>query len=109
MALFSVDVYHHIVDPVPGGFLAELVERLDKIMETQAELAVGLVELKALNERDRAEVLAKLAAMQAAIDAAAAVDPGVLAAFNDLKASMQARDADVEPEAPEEPPEAPAP
>jgi len=100
MALFSVDVFHHIVDPVPGGFLAKLLERLDAIMETNAELAVGLAELKALNERDRAEVLDKLAAMQAAIDKAQNVDPGVLAAFLDLKASMQARDADVEPAAP---------
>jgi hypothetical protein len=104
MAFFAVDVFHYVTPTVPGGFQAKLLERLDAIMETQAELAVGLVELKALNERDRAEVLAKLAAMQAAIDAAATVDPGVLAAFLDLKASMQARDADVEPEAPPEPP-----
>jgi hypothetical protein len=100
MAWFSVEVFHRIVDAVPGGSLAKVLERLDRIMETNAELAVGLVELKALNERDRAEVLAKLAAMQAAIDAAATVDPGVLAAFLDLKVSMQARDADVEPPAP---------
>jgi hypothetical protein len=104
MAWFSVDVFHRIVDAVPSGFLAKVLERLESIMETQAELAVGLVELKALNERDRAEVLAKLAAMQAAIDAAGKnLDAGVVTAFLDLKASMQARDADVEPEAP--PPE----
>jgi hypothetical protein len=104
MAFFAVDVFHHVVDPVPGGFQAQLLERLDAIMETNAELAVGLAELKALNERDRAEVLAKLAAMQEAVDKAQNVDSGVLAAFLDLKASMQARDADVEPEAPPEPP-----
>jgi phosphopantetheinyl transferase (holo-ACP synthase) len=98
--LFSVDVLHHVVDPVPGGFLAKLIERLDTLVETNAELAVGLAELKDLNERDRAEVLAKLAALQEAVDKAQNVDPGVLAAFLDLKTSMQARDADVEPEAP---------
>ncbi len=104
MAFFAIDVFHYVTPTVPGGFQAKLLERLDAIMETNAELKAGLEDLKALNERDRAEVLAKLAALQEAVDKAQNVDPGVLAAFLDLKASMQARDADVEPEAPPEPP-----
>jgi hypothetical protein len=100
MAWFSVDVFHRIVDAVPGGSLAKVLERLDSIMETNAELKAGLEALTATSERDRAEVLAKIAELQAAIDAADTVDPGVLAAFVGLKAVIDARDADVEPPAP---------
>lgn len=101
---FRVDVYHHI--PQPPEIPALITERLDTIMQTQAELAVALIALKDTNERDRAETLAKLAALQDAIDSCAAtVDPAVLAAFNDLKASVDARDADVVPDPVEPEPE----
>jgi len=98
MAWFSVDVFHRIVDAVPGGSLAKVLERLDSIMETNAELKEGLEALTATTERDRAEVLAKLAEMQAAIDAAGKnLDAGVVTAFFNLKAAIDARDADVAP------------
>ena len=61
-------------------------------MTTQAELAQQITDLTAQNERARAEVLAKIADMQAAIDAAGAVDPAVLEAFDALRASVQADD-----------------
>ena len=66
--------------------------QLRTIMTTQAELAQQITDLTAQNERARAEVLAKIADMQAAIDAAGAVDPAVLEAFDALKASVQADD-----------------
>ena len=100
MSLFSVDVFHYVSPTVPAGSLAKVLERLDSIMETNAELKAGLEALTATTERDRAEVLAKLAVMQAAIDKAATVDPGVLEAFLGLKGAIDARDADVEPPAP---------
>lgn len=100
MALFAVDVFHYVPPTVPGGFQAKVLERLDSIMETNAELKAGLEALTATTERDRAEVLAKLAEMQAAIDAADTVDAGVLAAFLGLKGAIDARDADVEPPVP---------
>ena len=98
MALITVQVdhYHHI--PQPPEIPASIQERLDKIMTTQAELALQIAALTEQNEKARAEVLAKLADMQAAIDAAANVDPTVLEAFDALKASVQADD-DVVPDA----------
>ena len=90
MALFAVDVFHHL--PTPPELPAYLVERLDSIMTTQAELAVQITELTAQNDKARAEVLARFADLQAAIDAAAEVDPAVLEAFAALKASVQADD-----------------
>lgn len=92
MALISVrvDVYHHI--PQPPEIPAAITERLDNIMTTQTELALQIAELTAQNEKARAEVLAKIADMQAALDAAGNVDAAVLAAFDALKASVQADD-----------------
>ena len=107
MALFSVDVFHHL--PTPPELPAYLTERLDRIMETQAELAVALTELTAQNDKARAEVLAKIADLQSALDAATTVDPAVLEAFDALKASVQTDD-DIVPDAePEEPPVEPQP
>lgn len=102
MALFSVDVFHHL--PAPPELPAYLTERLDRIMTTQAELAVQITELTAQNDKARAEVLAKIADLQAAIDAAGAVNPAVLAAFDALKASVQLDD-DIVPDVPAEEPQ----
>lgn len=92
MAILSIQVdhYHHI--PQPPEIPASIQERLDRIMTTQAELALQIAALTEQNERARAEVLAKIADMQAAIDAAANVDPAVLEAFDELKVSVQADD-----------------
>jgi len=75
-----------------------IAHQLRIIMTTQAELAQQIAALTEQNERARAEVLAKIADMQAAIDAAGAVDPAVLAAFDALRASVQADD-DIVPDA----------
>jgi hypothetical protein len=88
MALITIQVdhYHHI--PQPPEIPASIQERLDYIMTTHAELAQQIADLTAQNEKARAEVLAKIADMQAALDAAGAVDPAVLAAFDALRASV---------------------
>jgi hypothetical protein len=90
-----LDIYHHI------GFdqATTILERLDTVMTTQAELALQITELAAQNDKARAEVLAKIADLQAALDAAANVDPAVLDAFTALKASVQTDD-DIVPDAP---------
>lgn len=95
MFSFRLDVYHHF--PQPPEFPA-IIERLDIIMTTQAELATQIEELTAQNEKARAEVLAKIAELQAALDAAGTVDQAVLDAFGALKASVQADD-DIVPDA----------
>lgn len=95
--MFRLDVFHHF--PQPPEIPALIAERLDLIMTTQAEFAVQIAALTEQNEKARAEVLAKIADLQAALDAAAAVDPAVLSAFDALKASVQADD-DIVPDAP---------
>ena len=61
-------------------------------MATQAQLAQDIAALTAQNDKARVEVLAKIAALQDALDNATAVSPEVLAAFADLKASVQTDD-----------------
>lgn len=92
MALISVrvDHYHHV--PQPPEIPASIEERLDRIMTSQADFAIQIDALTAQNEKARAEVLAKIADMQAAIDAAGSVDPAVLEAFAALKISVQTDD-----------------
>lgn len=97
MIAFRIDVHHHI-HSIPSGTLETILERLDRIVTTQTELAQQITDLTAQNEKARAEVLAKIADMQAALDAAGSVDPTVLEAFAALKASVQADD-DIVPDA----------
>lgn len=94
--MFRLDVFHHF--PQPPELPAHIAERLDRIMTTQAEFALQISALTEQNEKARAEVLAKIADLQTALDAASAVDPAVLAAFDALKASVQADD-DIVPDA----------
>lgn len=65
----------------------------------QAELTQALVDLKAQNEKARAEIVAKIAALEAAVAAGGTVSPEVEAALADLKASVQADD-DLNPDVP---------
>ena len=97
MIAFRIDVHHHI-HSIPSGTLETILERLDRIVTTQTELSQQITDLTAQNEKARAEVLAKIADMQAALDAAGSVDPTVLEAFAALKASVQADD-DIVPDA----------
>jgi hypothetical protein len=82
----------HIYLGDTGPHTADITQRLENIMTTQAEFALQIAALTEQNEKARAEVLAKIADLQAAIDAAAEVDPAVLAAFDALKVSVQADD-----------------
>lgn len=68
-------------------------------MATQAEIAQQLRDMKTQNEKARTENLAKLDALQAAIDNAGQSTPEVDEALADLKASIQADD-DENPDAP---------
>lgn len=58
----------------------------------QAELAQALVDLKAQNEKARAEIVAKITTLEEAVAAAGTVTPEVEAALADLKTSVQADD-----------------
>lgn len=70
-------------------------------MTTQTELAQGLEALQAQTDKARAEVLGKIADLEAALGNADSVSPEVQAAFDALKGSVQAVD-DIVPDAPAE-------
>ncbi len=59
---------------------------------TQAELAQQLTDVTAQNEKARAEILQKIADLEAAIVAAGNVTPEVEAALSALKTSVQTDD-----------------
>ena len=62
-------------------------------MTTQAELAQQITELTAQNDKARAEVLDKIAALEDAIaNSNTDVDPAVMEAFGALKSSVQMDD-----------------
>lgn len=61
-------------------------------MATQAQLAQELRDIKAQNEKARAEQLAAMKKLQDALDAAGGTTPEVDEALAELKASIQADD-----------------
>jgi septation ring formation regulator EzrA len=72
--------------------LDNIVNHLKEIIMDQTQLAAELVALKTQNDKARAEVLAKLATLEAAIAAAGNTTAEVDAALADLKASVQTDD-----------------
>ncbi len=99
MALISVrvDHYHHI--PQPPEIPASIEERLDQLMTTQTQLAEQLAALAAQADKARAEVVARIAALEEALANSGEVSPEVMAAFDALKVAVQATD-DIVPDAP---------
>lgn len=77
-----------------------LIYQNHKIMGTQAQHAQELRDLKAQNDKARAEVLAKITSLEEALANAGNTTPEVDAALADLKASVQTDD-DIVPDAPE--------
>lgn len=73
-------------------------------MATQAELAQQLSEITAQNEKAKAEIVGKIADLEAAIANGGNTTPEVDAALASLKASVQSTD-DIVPDPPvQEPP-----
>jgi hypothetical protein len=65
---------------------------LEVILMNQVELARQLEELTVQNEKARAEIVARIAELEAALENAGTVSPEVTAALDALKASVQADD-----------------
>lgn len=78
-----------------------LILKLNTIMANQAQLAQELRDLKAQTEKAKAEIIAKVAALEAAIGDAGNTTAEVDEALADLKASVQGVD-DLNPDAPPE-------
>jgi hypothetical protein len=72
--------------------LKAINERLKFIMVTQTQLAAQLTALATQAEKAKAEVTAKLAALQTALDNAGSTTPEVDAALAALTAAVQATD-----------------
>lgn len=75
-------------------------KKLNLIMANQQQHAAELRALKEQNDKARAEVLAKIADLEAAIIAAGNTTPEVDTALADLKASVQTDDDIVPDQAP---------
>lgn len=76
-------------------------KRLKEIaMANQAETAQSLRDMKAQADKSQAEIIAKVQAMQAAIDAAGTTTPEIDAAMTDLKTAIQGLD-DLNPDTPD--------
>lgn len=95
--MIDVHVYHHLADS--REILASIADLKGKLMTTQAELAQQLRDLKDQNDKARAEVLSKIADLEAALANAGSTTAEVDQALADLKASVQIDD-DIVPDAP---------
>ena len=101
----KIHIYHHIVaddncyELDIKQSLNSIFNILKQIKMEQSELAAQLTTLKDQTEKAKAEILAKLADLDAALQAADDVTPEVQAAFDALKSSVQGVD-DIVPDAP---------
>ena len=82
----NIHIHHHYPEN------NKIIKLLKSIIMTQAELAQQLTDVTAQNEKARAEILQKIADLEAAITAAGNVTPEVEAALTELKASVQTDD-----------------
>lgn len=102
MSLFTFNVYDSKFNKKELDKIFELLFRnnlkLDKIMAEQTELAVQIQELQAQVVKIGGEIVAKVEALEAALEAADDVTPEVQAAFDALKAQVQTLD-DMNPDA----------
>jgi archaellum component FlaC len=93
-----LDIYHHMVyddnckELDIKQSLNSIFNILKQIKMEQSELAAQLTTLKDQTEKAKAEILAKLADLDAALQAADDVTPEVQAAFDALKSSVQGVD-----------------
>lgn len=76
--------------------LNALTGKLEKVMSTQAELLQALQDTKAQLDKAAAEIVAKIAALEAAVAAGGNTTPAVDAALADLKTAAQVLD-DIDP------------
>lgn len=101
---FRLDVFHHVVLPPVED--PQILNRLDRIMTTQAEHALELAAVAAGVAKIGTEtqsLIAKIADLEAAVEQAGNVTPEVEAAMVALKAQVVVVD-DLVKDAPVEPP-----
>lgn len=98
----TINVHIHLAPEGLSATLDNIEDHLHSLSESiimnQAELTQALVDLKAQADKSKAEIVAKVAALEAAVAAGGAVDPAVEAALADLKGAVQGID-DLNPDA----------
>ncbi len=98
-----LDTYHFHFHGADTKKVLDRLETLERtIMASQAEHAAQLVAVKEQLDKAKAEIVANVAALEAAIAAAGATTPEVDAALAALKGSAQGLD-DLNPDAPVDP------
>lgn len=98
----KIDVFHHFPQEQGSPLLKVLTNihsEVRSIMTSQTEFAAKLQALADQANKSRDEVLAALAALQAALAEAGAITPEVQAAFDNAQAAVQGID-DLNPDAP---------
>lgn len=90
-----IDIYHHHNDHK----LDEILNKLNQILMTQAELAQALTDAAAEAVKAKAEIVAKIADLEGAIANAGNTTPEVDTALAALKEAVQGVD-DIVPDAP---------
>lgn len=90
---------HHANASHVEALLTTILGKITNIMATQAELAQSLRDIKAQADKAQAEIIAAVAALEAALAAAGTTTPEVDAALADLKTTVQGLD-DLNPDAP---------
>ena len=97
-------VHHHYnhSDDETKSLLKTIIKNQKQMALTQEQLAAELKVIKEQNDKARAEVLAKIAALEQAIAAAGNTTEDVDIALAELKASVQTDD-DIVADAPVEP------
>lgn len=98
----SITVHVHLAPSTLANTLDIIVNQLTNLKTqltmNQAELAQALSDLKAQADKAKAEVVAKVVALEAAVAAGGVVDPAVEAALVDLRGAVQGLD-DLNPDA----------
>lgn len=99
-----IDVHHHFHfdDHRSADELRRIRHFLEVIVATQTEHAAQLRALKVQLDKAKAEIVAKVSALETALSNAGATTPEVDAAFADLKIAVQAQD-DLNVDAPSDP------
>ena len=97
--MFTIRVEHHFYPHDGAGVLSAIAQLKELIVTSQTELAGQLNQLKDQADKARAEIVAKIADLEAALANGGPVTAEVQAAFDALKSSVQTVD-DIVPDAP---------
>lgn len=98
----TITNHYYGCDAETNSLLKTIIKNQNKMALSQAEAAAELVRIKDQILKSRAEILAKIEALEIAQQNAGNVTPEVEAAMAELKDAAQATD-DIVPDAPVEP------